>query len=366
VRLSVVIPTRNRRELLGRVLRGLLEEQTAPPRDYEVVVVDDGSSDDTAQVVASSATRAAPLRYCHQESKGPAAARNLGLREAKGQIIVFTGDDCLPDPHLIEEHLRLHRREGDVGVLGHVAWHPDLPLTPLMTFLEEGVQFGFGLIKDPENVAHWSFYTANCSVQRHWIEEAGGFDEEFEYAAYEDIELAYRMQQQGLRIVYRPGALTYHYHPPTLEQHLARQRLCGRAAVLFWRKHPELKDQLGITSAAHRSAALALYHAASGYAYAIGVRDELRAEGLPDGSDLEALGKDPELARAGRAWVREVLGTDDPTVQELAALRLELRLMRQEWERVTSRRFYRWSEQLARIGWRLLSALGRGRRGGQG
>lgn len=362
MKLSVIIPTCNRSELLVRALSKLLDAQTASPRDYEVVVVDDGSSDDTPEAVAGLRAPASRLRYCRQESRGPAAARNLGLREAKGDTILFTGDDCFPEPHLIEEHLQAHRREAEVGVLGHVAWHPDLPLTPLMMFLEEGVQFGFGLIKDPENVPYWAFYTANCSVRRHWIEEAGGFDEAFRYPAYEDIELAYRMHKNGLRIVYRPGALTYHYHPPTLEEHLRRQRLCGRAAGLFYRKHPELKDELGVTSAAHRSAAMALYHAASGYAYAIGVRDELRGEAPPDEADLEALEKDPSLALAGRAWVREVLGCDDPAVRELAALRLQLRLMRQEWERVTARRLYRCSEWLAKWGWHLLGLLGRSRR----
>lgn len=357
MRLSVVVPTHNRGELLGRVLRGLLHEQTALPRSYEVVVVDDGSTDATSDVVAGVGAPAWRLRYCRQESGGPAVARNLGVQQAQAPIILFTGDDCLPDPHLIEEHLGAHERDGDVGVVGHIDWHPDLPLTPLMVFLDQGVQFGFNLIEDPEDVPSWAFYTANCSLQRHWIEEAGGFDEAFKYAAYEDIELAYRMKQRGLRIVYRPAALTYHYHPPTLEGHLARQRLCGRSAVLFWRKHPEEQELLGISGEKQRIAVLALYHAASGYAYALGIRDELREEGPPDEADLEALEKDPDLVRAGRAWAREVLGVQDPDTQELVRVRREIRLLQQEFERVTSRRLYRWSESLARFGWRVLRAL---------
>ena len=361
LRLSVVVPTRNRSELLGRALRGLLD-QTASAETYEVVVIDDGSADATPQTVAAMEAPQSRLRYLRQENKGPAAARNLGLREARGQIVLFTGDDCLPDRRLIEEHLRAHDGEGDVGVVGYVTWHPELERTPFMAFLERGAQFGFHQIRDAKNVPVWYFYTANCSVQRHWIEEAQGFDEDFKHAAFEDIELAYRMQKRGLRIVYRPEARTYHYHETTLEQHLLRQRVCGRAAVLFWRKHPELKVELGVAHSARATTALKLFEAASEYAYALGVRDALRGEERPAEDGLEALWRDPELAQAGRAWVREIFGAMDPDREELIELRTELRRLKREWEGVTSRRFYRYSEKAARAGWWVLRKLGVGRR----
>lgn len=364
MKLSVVMPTYNRSALLARALRGLLLEQTAPASDYEVVVVDDGSTDVTAQVVAQVGAPEERLRYFRQENRGPAAARNLGVREAGGDIILFAGDDCLPDERLIEEHLRAHV-DRDVGVVGHVAWHPELELTPLMMFLDQGAQFGFHYIRDPENAGPWVFYTANCSVRRHWIEQVGGFDEQFRYAAYEDIELAYRMHQRGLRIIYHKPALTYHHHAPTLEGHMRRQRLCGRAAVLFWRKHPELKEELGIADAARSLTVMKLYEAASGYAYALGVRDAMRGQEPPLDADLDDLYRDPEMAAAGRAWVKEVFGEVDREKQELLWLRAELHLLQREWKRVTSRRLYRWSESLARAGWAALRAVGIGRRPGQ-
>ncbi len=355
MRLTVIIPTYNRSALLGRALRLLLDEQTAAPSDYELVVVDDGSTDGTPEVVKAVGAPESRLRYFRQENQGPAAARNLGVREAKGKIVLFTGDDCLPDRRLIEEHLRAHDRSGDVGVVGHVAWHPDLELTPLMLFLDQGAQFGFGYINDPDHVSAWSFYTANCSVQRHWIEEVGGFDEDFENAAYEDIELAYRMQQRGLRIIYHRPALTYHHHAPTLEGHLVRQRLCGRSSVIFWRKHPELKEELDIVEAQRPRYALQFFEAVGAYAKALGVREVLRQQILLREQGQEAEGgpaPDPQ------AWVREALGTADPDREELIRLRAELRDMEQEWQRVTSRRLYRWSEAGARAGWSFLRRLG--------
>lgn len=366
MKLSVVIPTYNRRDLLGRALRGLLD-QTAPEAEYEIVVVDDGSTDDTQQVVSEVRAPACRLRYFRQENEGPAAARNCGVREARGEIILFTGDDCLPDRRLVAEHLRVHREEGDVGVVGHIAWHPELEITPFMAWLEEGVQFGFKHIKDPDRVTAWCFYTSNCSVHRRRIEEAGGFDEDFKHAAFEDIELAYRMQQRGLRIVYRPSALTYHHHQVELSRYLVRQRLSGQSAALFARKHPELKGPLGIRHGARIAMAVDFYQAVTAYAYALGVRDALLGkEPLPD-PDLEALFRDSSMATAGDAWQRELFAglraENVGDAVELARLRKQVREMQAQWQRVTSRRLYRWSEALAKLGWSLLRAVGLRSRG---
>ena len=362
MKLTVVVPTYNRSDLLGQSLEHLLD-QTAPGEDFEIMVVDDGSTDATSEVAAQvQASAGERLRYVRQENKGPAAARNLGVREAKGTIVLFTGDDCLPDRRLVEEHLRAHGKEGDVGVVGHVAWHPELTITPFMSFLEEGAQFGFKLIKDPSNVTAWSFYTANCSVQRHWIEEAGGFDEDFKHAAYEDIELAYRMQHRGLRIVYRPSALTYHHHETTLKRFLLRQKICGQSAVLFARKHPELGPVLGLQHAARAETVVAFFKTVVEYAYALGVREALRLQPAGPEDGLEALWEDADLAKAGDAWQQEIFAAVrrdlGNAAVELVWLRAQLEDLQREWERVTARRLYRWSESAAKLGWRVLRKLG--------
>lgn len=357
MKLSVVMPTYNRSDILGRALRGLLA-QSLPEFEYEIVVVDDGSTDATPEVVAALGAPSSRLRYFRQDNKGPAAARNYGVRESRGGVVLFTGDDCLPDHRLLEEHLRTHWQEGDVGVVGNVAWHPDLKITGFMTFLEDGVQFGFKHIEDPENAPYWAFYTSNCSLRKRRFEEAGGFDEDFRYAAFEDTEFAYRLMQSGMRLVYRPEARTYHYHLVTLEHYLQRQRLAGRAAVLCYRKHPELAEKLGILHAGHPVAAQQFYRAVTEYAYSLGIREALRGEDAPPDNEIEALYADPALAAAGRAWIRELHREDEAEKQELYALRHEMRKLRAEYERITSRRLYRWSEALARAAWRVLLRLG--------
>jgi len=361
VKLTVVLPTYNRSDLLGQTVRKLLHEQTVPAGQYEIVVIDDGSTDDTPRVISAIAAPESRLRYYRQKNKGPGAARNLGVREAKGEVILFTGDDCIPDSHLIQEHLKARERHGDVAIGGHIAWHPDLELTPLMLFLDEGAQFGFTQVEDPDNVTYWTFYTANCSLHRHWIEDVGGFDETFRYAAYEDIEIAYRMAQRGLRIVYHRPALTYHHHAPTLEGHVTRMRLCGRAAVLVWRKHPKLKEKLGIVDAARPTTVTGFFEAVTTYGFALGVRDAMKGEGPPPDGELNALWRSPELAEASRAWVREAFGDVNPEKAELIRLQREVHRMRENWKQVEARRLYRASEWLARIGWRMLRGIGVGR-----
>jgi len=360
VRLTVVMPTYNRCDLLGRALHGLLD-QTAAPADYEIVVVDDGSTDDTPAVIQSISAPPDRFRFFRQENTGPAAARNRGVLEARGDIILFTGDDCLPDRTLVQEHLKAHDQAGDVGVIGLVTWHPEIEITPFMAFLETGPQFGFGQIANPEDVPIWHFYTANCSVQRHRIEQVGGFDEDFRYAAFEDMEFAYRMKQRGLRFIYRAAAKTYHHHPTTFQQHLARQRITGMSAALFYKKHPELKVDIGIAHSSRMTTALKFWEAATEYAFALGVREGLTGEDQPGQADIEAMEADPKRAAAGRAWVRDIFGTMDPDKEELIALREELHRMKQDWEQVSSRRLYRWCEGLARAGWSLLHRLGIGR-----
>jgi len=250
--LSVVIPTFNRLEILPRVLAAL-EGQSLDAGMFEVVVVDDGSSDGTAAFLAGHRP-GFEFRSFTQPNSGPAGARNRGISDARGERVVFLGDDTVPEPDFLAVHLAAHRQRPGrrIAVLGYTTWPRERRVTPFLHHINEyGLQFGYELIRDPEAVPFNFFYTSNISLPRAAFEENGFFDTTFPDAAWEDIELSYRLSQSGYGIVYEPLAVVRHHHDITFASFRRRQERSGRAAAIFYRKHPELADFLGVGSAAN-------------------------------------------------------------------------------------------------------------------
>jgi glycosyltransferase involved in cell wall biosynthesis len=244
---SVVIPTWNRIDTLPEVLAGLAGQQRAPA--FEVIVVDDGSTDDTPRWLAARPADDLPLRSLRQANRGPAAARNAGVAVARGRWVAFLGDDTVPSPGWLGRlYDALERRgDADTAVIGRIEWHSRMRLTPFLRHINEnGAQFGFALIEDPNDVPFNFFYTSNlCLPRRLLVEEP--FDETFPYPAWEDIETAYRLKAKGMRLTYEPGALVRHHHPTDLGRFCQRQERAGYSAVVFYQRHPELGPMLGLT-----------------------------------------------------------------------------------------------------------------------
>ena len=243
--LSVVIPTYNRRETLARCLAALASQTLAPNR-FEVVVVDDGSTDGTSDWLAQQAYPFA-LRAFQQANAGPGAARNLGAREARGEVILFLGDDIYAPPKLLAEHVDFHHDYPSQyeAVVGRVDWAENVNVTPFMRYIvgPSGVQFAYDSIRDPESAGYRCFYTCNISLKRSLLAaEDPLFDPEYWYPAWEDIDLGYRLQQQGLRLRYRRKLLAYHDHPTELLRYQQRQFRAGQMACLFARKHPQAPE----------------------------------------------------------------------------------------------------------------------------
>ncbi len=244
--LSVIIPTYNRKNILKKCLNALFG-QTYPGFEFEIIVIDDGSTDGTESIVKEIMEKSpVGLKYFKQENKGPAAARNAGIKNANGKIILFIGDDIISSPTLIEEHIKYHKQYLDekIAVLGYVTWSKDIKITSFTEWLgESGAQFGYSLINDPENVSYRFFYTSNVSVKREFLLKHGLFDEDFPYAAMEDIELAYRLTGKGFKIVYNSMAVGYHEHIIDQSSFVKRSELVGRAMAIFHQMHPELKEE---------------------------------------------------------------------------------------------------------------------------
>jgi glycosyltransferase involved in cell wall biosynthesis len=243
---SVVIPTYNRLDMLLRVLDALERQTDAPP--FEVIVINDGSKDDTERVVS----RRPNIVFRSQVNAGPGRARNHGVSLAKGQFIVFIGDDTVPEPRFLAEHARVHRESNDdplVAVLGYTGWPHGERVTAFMDYINDyGLQFGYKLIRDGEVVPYNFFYTSNISIDREVL-AAHPFDTTFPSAAWEDIELAYRLDARGLKIHYNARAVTRHYHPMNVDSFARRQYTVGKSGAIFFKKHPELGGFLGIHEA---------------------------------------------------------------------------------------------------------------------
>lgn len=289
---AVVIPTYRRPDSLARTLDALLRQEV--PGLVEVVICDDGSpSPEEAQVqavVTAAATRAGAahqassedlaqpqgftVRLIRQDNAGPAAARNAGARATQAPLLLFLDDDCAPAPGWLAAHLAAHAGGEQIAVQGHVAWAPDVRVTPFMELVVRGAQFNFGAIADPECVPFTSFYTANCSLRRSDLAGAGWFDASLP-PYMEDTEFAYRLSRTGARLVYRPGALVHHEHAVELASYLTRQRRAGRAAVQVVQRHPALFDVVGVADVADISLREQFYSALLRYAFVVGVEDGL-------------------------------------------------------------------------------------------
>jgi glycosyltransferase involved in cell wall biosynthesis len=240
IKLTVIVPTYNRVDTLKKCLKALAR-QTFNRADYEIIVVDDGSNDGTADYLASLGSGyPAALRTFSQANRGPAAARNLGIKAARGKIVLFTGDDIIADSRLLAEHVRCHSAHPEIeaAVLGYTTWSKEIKITPFMRWLESrGVQFGYGQIAGKDEVDPWRFfYTSNISLKKEFFDRNGSFDEDFKNAAYEDIELGWRFKRKGLKLFYNTNAVGWHEHATSLDAACARMIKVGEAGMLYLQK----------------------------------------------------------------------------------------------------------------------------------
>jgi GT2 family glycosyltransferase len=232
--ITVQICTFNRRALLARVLRALFDQDISPD-DYEIVLVDDGSTDGTYEEVIRGLQPPCALHVVRQSNAGLAHGRNVGLARARGRVVTFMDDDVLATPGLLRAHIRFHERHQRAicrGAVINVASFDSLPPARW----------------SPRNYSGAYFWTTNVSAPRDLIVAAGGFDERFREYGWEDLELGYRLRRKGVPSILATDALVYHYKPAPRGEQLAgmtrQARAQARTAVLFLRKHPHWRIAL--------------------------------------------------------------------------------------------------------------------------
>lgn len=243
MKISVVTPTYNRKEMLVRHLEAL-NRQSLDPSEFEVIVSDDGSTDGTKEAVERFAARYT-LRYYSQSNRGLAATRNLGLKHAAHDLILFLDDDVIPDEKCLEEHRRPHLENEKAVVLGSLPYPSELAGSTFIWYLRKANFFDLF-----ENKRRYEGgrpplqpLNGNSSVLKKHLFAVGMYDEEtFNDYGGEDVELGYRLEKAGLTWVYNPKAVGYHHHGKSYEDYLRDQGRSGRSIIKIYRKYPEIKS----------------------------------------------------------------------------------------------------------------------------
>lgn len=216
LKLSVVIPTFNRCEVLAVTLERLAR-QTLPMDQFEVLVIDDGSTDATREIVERhEASSPYQLRYFHHRNHGPGYSQNRGIQEAAADVVLILANDIWATSELLERHVRAHQDEPgvNVAVLGQVLQSPDLPSTVMHRYWDP---FGFRQFQGRRELTALHFWGCNLSFHRAFLIEHGLFRVR-QGAGNEDTELGYRLSRFGLRVLLEPAALGFHHHQVTIEQ----------------------------------------------------------------------------------------------------------------------------------------------------
>jgi glycosyltransferase involved in cell wall biosynthesis len=243
-KVSVIIPTYNRKDYLIKCL-SYIEKQNTNFK-FEVIIVDDGSTDNTKSVVNTfSKNSRLDIKHDNQKNSGPAKARNLGIKHSRGEYILFLGDDIyIEDPNFLNNHMNFIEKYGNCASLGFTDWTKEYKNDKFMRVLcPKGAQFNYSNFKIGEICSWPMFYTCNIMIKKTWFENEL-FDENFPYAAYEDIELGYRLFKKGLKIRFNPEAIAYHDHYYYFDSFIKRQNNVGKSLKYFLKKWPELKSQL--------------------------------------------------------------------------------------------------------------------------
>ncbi|MFZ3215971.1 MAG: glycosyltransferase [Candidatus Acidiferrales bacterium] len=240
VTFSIIIPTHNRQKTLAACLHAL-GEQSFAPGDFEVIVVDDGSTDGTEQF-ARAFRPAYPFRYLRQINAGAGAARRRGVQHAQGEYLLFFNDDTIASPGLLAEHLRAHQEHPGErqSVLGDFRLPPAAQERALTRFLSESpFLFPQATLKNGKYWEYTYVVTCNLSVRRKAVLGVGSFDPQFRVA--EDSDLGLRLSHRGFCIRYVSEAVAVHLHPSfTVPDLLRRAEMYGRTQLTLLRKHPVL------------------------------------------------------------------------------------------------------------------------------
>ncbi len=224
VDLSVIIPTYNRKDMLKECLDSLFN-QTYPEDKYEIIVVDDGSTDGTEDLVKNLQKSYSNLVYLKQQNQGPAAARNLGAQHAKADIFVFTDSDCVMPPDFLNNVVSCFKRNPEISAC--VGYEVSVFKNKPFEGLSEYFKLQYKKKKREEKV----FYTFTpiallnsnrCAIKKDIFLDIGGFDTRFKWSAGEDVDLGYRLLKRSYKICFTDNFFIYHSQGSIVKEEILR------------------------------------------------------------------------------------------------------------------------------------------------
>ncbi len=234
--ISVIIPAYNASTTIGKALEALSKQNCFQP--FEVIVVDDGSVDNTGDIVRSFAS----VKYVRQDNAGPAAARNHGAKLAQGEFLAFTDSDCIPHEDWLSQ-LMAGMSQQQVGVVAgsYGIANPESRLARCV--YQEILWRHTHLMPDFPN----SFGSYNFCVRKNVFDAVGAFNPAYRRASGEDNDLSYKIRRSGWRIYFARKALVDHYHPTQVLKYLKEQFRHGFWRVKMYRDHPAMMRGDGYT-----------------------------------------------------------------------------------------------------------------------
>ena len=232
--LSIIVPAYNSQQTIKSCLDSILNQNHGG--QYELIVVDDGSNDLTTSLVSQYKG----VRLIRQTNAGPAAARNLGAAEAKGEIILFTDSDCEVFPNWIEEMLKPFKE--DSTVVGVKGAYKTKQQEMIARFVQLEYEDKYDKMKKEKYIDFIDTYSA--AFKKDVFNAAGGYDLTFPVACAEDVDLSYRLANHGYKMVFNPKALVFHMHPHNLKSYLQKKFKFACWRVRAVRRNPNkiLKD----------------------------------------------------------------------------------------------------------------------------
>ncbi|MFH1853996.1 MAG: glycosyltransferase [Candidatus Omnitrophota bacterium] len=232
---SIVIPAFNAGHTISHAIAACLEQEYPKDR-IEIIIVDDGSKDDTREAVGRF-----PVRYISQDKKGPAFARNNGWRNSRGEVVCFTDADCAPYRDWVSKLVQHCDKKGVAAVAGSYAVDSSRYL--LDKFVHFEIRYRHFMMPEYIN----SFGTYNVLIKRSVLEELSGFDPGYSHASGEDSDLSYRVIKKGYRIYFEKSALTGHNNILRFWKYIMIQFKHGYWRLKIYKKNRSMitKDDYG-------------------------------------------------------------------------------------------------------------------------